>query len=352
MNGKRQDITATSPERPFFTRVEALRGLGALAVAGYHFTGWEWIPGRAALMTFFVISGFVLRVSLEYGPQEPGASALRFAIARIFRIYPIVIFSTLVIAVGAEVLPVHATALSFDLGTLLAHMSLLDVRANAVLWALQVEALAAPVILALHFVERRWGWGCLATFAAIATALSFVPEWAVWPPLSRNLFAIALGMLLPSAGRGLSARMSDRAAYATATVAVLALVLSGPLLGFYVQWSGVIEAYAAAALIALCTYRKHLPGASQLDRPGIQHLGRVSGSYYVLHMIVWAWVGAVAASALPIPHWARAPITLLLMLPVAHLSYSCVEAPGIALGRHLIRRLRGSTSRRTAESRT
>jgi len=34
--------------RPFFTRVESLRGLGALAVAGYHFSGW-WVHGVALL---------------------------------------------------------------------------------------------------------------------------------------------------------------------------------------------------------------------------------------------------------------------------------------------------------------
>src|SRR5262249_22205434 len=84
-------------DRPFFGRVESLRGLGALAVAAFHIASWNLhghpllpdlakceplrsvfrrgdvrlIPGHAALMMFFVISGFVLRISLAYGPRQP-----------------------------------------------------------------------------------------------------------------------------------------------------------------------------------------------------------------------------------------------------------------------------------------
>ena len=101
--------------RPFFHRVESLRGIGAVIVAAWHVSGWAvngvmllphmpwpdagWVqntigrielallPGHSALMIFFIISGFVLRVSLQYGPQDPAGAAVRFHIARIFRIY-------------------------------------------------------------------------------------------------------------------------------------------------------------------------------------------------------------------------------------------------------------------------
>src|SRR3954449_4413703 len=91
--------TGTVPgQRPYFHRVETLRGLGALTVAAYHMTGgtlhgvsllpnipWDsggvtqdllrriglvLLPGHAMLMMFFVISGFVLRLSLARGPQK------------------------------------------------------------------------------------------------------------------------------------------------------------------------------------------------------------------------------------------------------------------------------------------
>jgi hypothetical protein len=34
-------IASIPNERPFFTRVESLRGLGAFAVAGWHMSGWN-----------------------------------------------------------------------------------------------------------------------------------------------------------------------------------------------------------------------------------------------------------------------------------------------------------------------
>src|ERR1700730_4851976 len=102
-------------QRPFFTRIESLRGLGACAVAGWHMSGFTlhgvqlfphltWagigsvqntlgkiafvlLPGHAALMMFFVISGCVLRVSLQYGPQAWAAGVWRFASARGFRLF-------------------------------------------------------------------------------------------------------------------------------------------------------------------------------------------------------------------------------------------------------------------------
>jgi peptidoglycan/LPS O-acetylase OafA/YrhL len=122
--------------RPFFHRLESLRGIGAVIIAGWHFPGWavhgiQWpphvpwptagwvqnaiggfelalLPAHAALMVFFVISGFVLRVSLQYGPQDLTLAAVRFHVARIFRIYPIVVFGMLLAA--REKLPDRATA--------------------------------------------------------------------------------------------------------------------------------------------------------------------------------------------------------------------------------------------------
>src|SRR5690606_15120773 len=110
-------MTATSAhalpvprERRFFGRVESLRGLGAMTVAGFHLSdwplhgvpllphagwadaswfdeilrrlGWLLLPGHASLMMFFVISGFVLRHALEHGPQRPLTAVGRFFTAR------------------------------------------------------------------------------------------------------------------------------------------------------------------------------------------------------------------------------------------------------------------------------
>src|SRR6478735_669161 len=94
--------------RPFFQRVDSLRILGAIAIANYHFHNlpvhgvelfseepwdnvgaWQNVlrsicvafnPAHAALMMFFVISGFVLRLALEHGPQSLGGATAKFLI--------------------------------------------------------------------------------------------------------------------------------------------------------------------------------------------------------------------------------------------------------------------------------
>jgi len=88
-------------------------------------------------------------------------------------------------------------------------MLLLDSSINGVYWALQVEVLMAPIILLLYFVDRSYGTRPLIFIAVAATALSFSKHWAVWPPLSNNLYAFVIGMLVPTTGRKWVAALTD-----------------------------------------------------------------------------------------------------------------------------------------------
>jgi peptidoglycan/LPS O-acetylase OafA/YrhL len=214
-------ISGSPEHRPFFARVESLRGLGAFAVAGWHISGgsingvqlfehapWSGVdgfqrilgkvafllvPGHAALMMFFVISGYVLRVSLQYGPQTWIDATRRFIIARAFRIYPIVIVGTLIAAsvagwqTGATA--DHAGA-PLSLSTLLANMLLVDASINRTLWAMQLEVLMVPVILVCYFLERSYGTGPLIAAVIAASILSFTKRWTFWAPLSHHLCAL------------------------------------------------------------------------------------------------------------------------------------------------------------------
>lgn len=292
-------------------------------------------------MMFWVISGVVLGVSLSYGPQKAGTAIGRFVIARAFRIYPIVFISTLVVALTAAALPVPGVPSPIDPMTFIRNAVLLEVGMNGVLWALQVEILAIPVILGCYFAVRKLGLRYVALAGLFATALSFTGSWAIWPPFSRNIFAFVLGILIPTIGRDLTGRMSNRWAQLSALAAILGLLLAGPLLGFYSQWGAVIEAYSAAALISLLVYYKGFHWAAFLDSGITRLLGRVSGSIYVLHVPITGAIGALLASngvATSQPWFV--PITLLLVFLISIVTFSLIEAPGIALGRNLIRRLR------------
>jgi peptidoglycan/LPS O-acetylase OafA/YrhL len=230
-----------------------------------------------------------------------------------------------------------------------ANLLLLDVSMNTILWALRVEILMAPVIVLLYFVERRWGTGALVAIALVTTVLSFSLRWALWPPLSRNVFPFVLGMLIPTLGRGAVARLSERAVRWCALAAVLALVLPGSLIGFFSPWSALIEAYGAVVLVALVAYRPEVRGFGFLDARPWRLVGLASGSYYVLHTATIPWARLIAERAVPGAWSVTAPALVGFMVLAAWLValsplmlgvFHLVEAPGIALGRWLLRRRR------------
>lgn len=362
--------------RPFFHRVESLRGIGAVIVAAWHVSGWAvngvmllphmpwpdagWVqntigqielallPGHSALMMFFIISGFVLRVSLQYGPQDPAGAAVRFHIARIFRIYPVVMFSMLLAAiVYGWRLPGHdgQPGPALEVGTFVANLLLLDASLNGTLWAIQVEILMAPVIVALYFVERSRGPLMLLANAVVTSALSFSAGWAFWRPLSHNMFVFVLGMLVPTLGCRLVQGLSPIAARRVLLAVVLALFLTGPIFGFFSRFAALFEGYLAFVLVSLAAYRLDVAGLRFLDRRPVRLLGLSSGSYYVLHMSLLVWivplvaVGVPAALSLQVPAIVGPAIiaTAMACLAVpALVSYYAIEAPGIALGRVIL----------------
>jgi peptidoglycan/LPS O-acetylase OafA/YrhL len=372
-------IPETPERRPFFTRVESLRGLGAIAVAGWHMSGWNlngvqlfehmtWsevdgiqrilgriafvlLPGHAALMMFFVISGYVLRVSLQYGPQTWIDGARRFVIARVFRIYPIVMAGTL-IAAWAAGWQVGATAdqagVPLSLSTLIANLLLLDVSINSTLWALQIEVVMVPIIVAFYFLERSYGTRPLIIAVIVTTLLSFSKRWMFWPPLSHFMFAFLIGMLIPTVGAALAAKLPRVTAQRGLVAAACTLIAIGQIFGFYSQFSSIAETYAAAVLICLVTYRSDLKGPAFLDSRALRRTGLCSGSYYVLHMPLLPFFLAAVARIVP-QSWSAAlplPVGILVIaicliafvLPMLA-SYHVIEAPGIALGKWVNNRI-------------
>ena len=363
---------AAATERPFFGRVEALRGLGAMMVAAYHFSGavlhgtnlvpdrplhqglgwvaWGLMPAHAALMVFFVISGLVLRQALAYGPQQPGAAAAKFLLGRFFRIYPIVIVGVALTALvqGFEVTPCGQAARPLPLREYLANLCLLDITVNPALWALQVEVLMVPILLVLHFLERSRGPYLLLVVGLVSTVLAYKP-WGLWPPLATNLFAFVLGMTVPTLGRSLVLAMTRRQATLWTIGAVVALTLPRCCFGLYSRTSVVVEGYAAAAVVSAVAYREDMALLQWLDLRSLRLLGQSSGSYYVLHMASVPLAVAVASALVP-PLWCAAVPALvaylvivpwlLALAPLTWCSYRLIEAPGIALGRWVIARCR------------
>jgi peptidoglycan/LPS O-acetylase OafA/YrhL len=367
------NLRRESEARPFFGRVDAVRGLGAMTVAGYHFSGCcvhgynllqpsSWpsasplqhslarcglflLPGHAFLMAFFVISGLVLRVSLEHGPRIAPAATAKFVISRLFRFYPIVAVVVVVSAASSYFLELERAWSAKDL---LGNFLLLDVSMNGHLWALQLELMMVPVILGLYFLERRFGPSIFIAVALATTALAFKPSWAISRTLSINMFAFALGMSLPTIGRRIVVGLSRSVATGWLVACAVVMLLTAPSLGTFSRAGSIVEAYAAAVLVSLLAYRPDLPGLRWLDGRWLRALGSASGSYYVLHMTTVPLATAAAALLVPRNWTAHAPglvglvvicIWVLAIAPLMIVVSRLVEMPGIALGRRVIRLL-------------
>ena len=371
--------TSATPEyRPFLTRIEALRGLCVLAVAGYHlascklngvalfpYSPWEpaspiqhaigraalvLVPGHAAAVMFFVISGYVLRLSLAFGPQSFGLVTWTFVIRRLFRIYPMVFAGTIVFLVLTHwhlIKPKAESIEALGLRKIVANFLLLDISVNNTLWTLQVEMLMIPFILLFYFLERRFGIRPLVGIALATTALSFHGGWAFYGPLSHYFFAFALGMLIPTVGRDLFRQASQATVRRSVIVAVLALVLPGVFFGLYSRFSTIIQAYGATILISILSFRNDVSGLRVLDTWGVRKLGLISGSYYVLQLALFPFVLLVLEALIPASWSLQAPfllglilvpVCLLAIAPVMWLSYRAIEAPGTALGHRIARK--------------
>ena len=182
----------------FLPRLESLRGVAALTVVGYHVYGqlsggllYGWFDGLAlkavsaisngfgAVVTFFVLSGFVLARSLD-GNSDP----VRFFRHRVFRLFPAAM------AVVALLTALHwkfgliiGYEASFDPLDVLLNLLLIRSDINGVMWSLTVECVATPLILLSVWLLREQGAR---------------PLWILITVLARP---VVVGPLRASAGR-------------------------------------------------------------------------------------------------------------------------------------------------------
>lgn len=361
-------------ERSFVPRLEATRGVAAVLVALFHaaqaptfrsaadqtlVTGrlgeglWPLLNGHGAVIFFFVLSGFVLARSLAARPADWRAAAGPYAIARLFRLYPAVI-ATVLICAGAFFagwgLPMVPAA-AYEPGPLLGHMLLLNANIVGVMWSLQAEVLAAPLIFAAVLLLRRRGAAAVALLAAVLLALSYSKEWSRLVAFGSTsatgpLYCFLLGVLVQACAGPVAAALRPTTGCVLLVGWVALFFAARPVLGYGSHWSQVVEAIASCGIVGLIAYAPGGGLARPLDWRIVRFYGRISYSFYLLHpltaIVLWRMPGpltALAESGMPRP-LAGLMVGLgsvLVATPLAWVSWRFVERPGIALGARLIR---------------
>lgn len=310
----------------FHVELESLRGIAALLVAGFHCaqtpvliggqtvfvqevaeTNWVWQflhrmheqfvystelihPG---VLIFFVLSGFLLTESLFLGPSGIRRAGGRFFLARLFRIYPGIVGALLVFWLAHFFFGPALGVPQYSLGTLLVNVLLIDISMLGVLWTLQVEFLAIPLIFLTFVLRRYWGLLAATALALLFTSLAFTSWWARLlshgPSRTAWLYTFLFGALAFHLGKFLAPRLRGRAATVIFLAAVLCFFGADHLL--HQQWLTVTRAIAACALIVVLTFGPQLSASALLRARPLRFLGRVSYSFYLLHpltlRVIW-----------------------------------------------------------------
>ncbi|MFM1769260.1 MAG: hypothetical protein RJA22_1789 [Verrucomicrobiota bacterium] len=366
----------------FLPRLESLRGLAAMTVALAHsfraFPGGanesglalaadRVFNGNAAVTLFFVLSGYVLGLGLLHAGAFQWSTWRAFAVRRLFRIYPVLLLSTAVIALclwgsaswgwplpawfgaadGYRSTMLHPASPP-GLGTILGNVLLWTPTMNQVTWTLGIELRCSLLLPLLHAGSLRLSPRGRLLLLLSLVALAGIPKWCllagalpaeaaaslVHNAFSGYLFLFYLGYLIRDqvdAFRNLAARR-PLAASALPWLSLLVL-LGADALGDDLR---ILQGLGAAALIGglvAVPAQRLLPG---LDGSVARFYGRISYSFYVWHDLVLIVLARVVAHVLPgatLSAWSLAlgMATLLasvaLTTGLASLSFRWVEVP-------------------------
>ncbi|MBZ9852784.1 acyltransferase [Mesorhizobium sp. CA13] len=342
-------------------QLDGLRGYAAISVAFFHtitaldysqvqrieWTVYWKIPdfygrltklvfallnGETPVVIFFVLSGAVLVKSLmRSGGDGPfPVVAWQFLVRRFFRIYPPLLLCLLACWTAFNLI---ARPISVD--DLVKNIFLYDFKVNGATWTLNIEMLAAPLILVAFFAFRYFKEAGFV-LAIIAISAAFVHVYPAAPPVNIRLVwtCFALGMLIPT-------RVGEFAAYLLpkyAWIPSLAVMFFARHMIEDVGSAFWVHRIAAAALVTSIYYGKAGRFGEFLERPISLFLGEISYSFYLYAVFVmqiidgpfkaWPWaVSHPLEVGLPL-----SVVVVLLTIPIAMASYRWVEKPSIWMG--------------------
>jgi len=284
-------------------------------------------PGDAAVVVFFVLSGYVLSRALYARGDAWQHALLPYAVRRIFRLYPVNIAATLPL-----ILLLHP-----DMRTALSTLLITSNALHGVLWSLQMELVGSVLVFAVWACgQQRAALYCLiallgASLLAEGVLPDFMPERFLSLRAASTFFlclaAFMAGMLIPESKSRLW--HSKR----TLVFAILALTSCSLLLGR----TGLTRAIETAAAFCIVACTRHHPHAILKSR-FVAFLGKVSYPFYLLHatailltlpLFAQPWFATLPIIVKPL---FLALLSCPLALLLARLIHLYIEKPGMRSG--------------------
>ena len=381
-------VTATARNHDFVGALESVRGLAVLTVLMFHSaaflrhgqdnhlekTLWALrsteellrrlvsviFNGHIAVSLFFVLSGFVLALSLRRDNRSFVRKAGGFVGRRFFRIYPAMVINLLLTAAIVAALAAAFPAIAYSPFTwsqLTENLLVYHFSVNGATWTLLIELLAIPLLLIGYVLAYRLGIGGILTLAVGTILILFIPGMVrrFLPGESLFMFYFRLyivdyqfmfviGMLVAKLPIRDQLKNQSHFVPFAMVAALVAMVGARFLLGYLSRWSLLIEAAAAATLVGLLAYGPRLAVHNFLEWHSIRFLGRISYSFYLYHatalaVLIPAVTWYMTASGLNAHPFLGSLIVATtatgVTTPVAWLSYNLVELPMMRFGRRL-----------------
>jgi len=341
--------------------LDSLRGLAALIVIFHHMRLvfpetpiWIkltplrfFVAGESSVLLFFLLSGFVLFVSLGDESQEPFAPYITKRLCRIYIPFAISILasSALWLAVSPMPLPGASSWLLAawedrpTLPIILGHLAMTDDQRyfslNNVMWSLVIEIRISLIFPFLAYaVQRNWRAACL--FAAIFSGLCIYFENMFHPTTWKvDPFNTGRYIVLFVFGAALAYKRNDVRAFVDQLLPWLKLISLVIALGMFSiapLTAGSVPTSLGALVIMVAAFADGKLSAA-LSKPALIWLGKISYSLYLIHL-------PILLTALHL-FWGRMPILMIFMLVIptalaaAGVMYRFVERPAISLGRKL-----------------
>lgn len=330
--------------------LDGLRGLAALAVVAYHYTGGtlhRLLPGGQFVTLFFILSGLVLSiVPLRVGagsydwPRYQLRRIIRLAIPTCTAVGACCIVSAIAVRTGRET-PEYAAMFAASSPSSWLHglltqldmlsmttagsrvdgsvLAMVDLPSWSMCWEM-LFSLALPVYVVIATDMR--------IVAPVVLACVLASEWAQWPPL-RHMAVFALGVAL-------AGRLTDRGRETLRNIVAVPAALCGVIL-ICQSGLGVLPGIAAQPL-AVCGCLLLVVVAlgddvvsALLSTAPFRWLGRVSFSLYLTHLPVRDWI----VPHIPVRGVLRPVLLVALCLLVAEAFHLLVERPATMLSRRL-----------------
>jgi peptidoglycan/LPS O-acetylase OafA/YrhL len=307
--------------------VDALRGVAALAVVLYHYgerIDWHnW--GNMGVPIFFVLSGFVIAMSVGAYPPVSASFLGRFTLRRAIRLDPpywLSIAATIVIGLAAAaVFEVEPKPTTFS--QVLTHMFYLQAFAGhdhimVIYWTLCYEIQFYLTLIPLLWIGNRFGLAMPLMFATMLLSLldrRFEITGVAF--MGRFWFCFVAGALVYWATCG---RLKARYLLA-------GLALIGAFGAVTLDPYAATVTVTAGALFAVIHF-----GLIELGSNGpLQFLGRISYSLYLTHLI-GGWLVLTFALKF-MPPWPAMILGVIASLVSAWIFYLVVERPAIRLSK-------------------